>query len=39
MSEAKEKSAVGTAFPATDKGKYYKTIITDFIEKIKEEKI
>ena len=39
MNERKEKSAVGTSIPATDKGKYYKTIITDFIEKIKEEKI
>lgn len=39
MCKAKEKSAVGASTQATDKGKYYKTIITDFIEKIKEEKI
>lgn len=39
MDNTKEKSAVGIGVPATDKGKYYKTIITDFIEKIKEEKI
>lgn len=39
MSENKKISAVGIGVPATDKGKYYKTIITDFIEKIKEEKI
>lgn len=39
MCKAKEKSAVDSGISATDKGKYYKTIITDFIEKIKEEKI
>lgn len=39
MNNKKEKSAVGSGILATDKGKYYKTIITDFIEKIKEEKI
>lgn len=39
MNEYKKISAVDSGIPATDKGKYYKTIITDFIEKIKEEKI
>ena len=38
MNEYKKISAVDSGIPATDKGKY-KTIITDFIEKIKEEKI
>ncbi len=37
MSEAKEKSAVGTAFPATEKEKISTGIISDNSEKIKSE--
>ena len=39
MNGNKKISAVGMGVPATDKDKLYKTIITDFIEKIKEEKV
>lgn len=35
MDNTKEKSAVGTAFPATDKENIYKTSITDNDENIK----